>query len=337
MSRHLALLPDDGFHDPDDPSTWPTEIPGTDLPPVELAKHQARGTREFMERVRAGGGLRFPWTDLDRIVGPLLPGWLVAVGGRAKAGKTTMLMELLTAWTTLHKTVVYVGTETSVDLLRYVWGAVRCTVPIDTAIDPRCPAEVYERIMHDVEQVQTQPEIADFAIFADAKDATVSELERWARYGEKHAADAVIFDHFNRLAVGQGERWQGLSQAIRDIKKLAVEVNLTIVPGVQLTQGEGGSIVGEHDVPGNGSWAGAPGEIQREIDVGIQLWRPFKPGTTEQQKREARGDMDKVAQIIQPGVMGVRLAAHRWGKQPNQFCKLYVEQGQISGYTGRTF
>jgi hypothetical protein len=45
--------------------------------------------------------------------------------------------------------------------------------------------------------------------------------------------------------------------------------------------------------------------------------------------------MDKVSQLIQPGVMGVRLAAHRWGKQPNQFCKLFVQHGQISGYSGR--
>jgi hypothetical protein len=320
---HLALLPDD---EPEERRPIIT--------PVELAKIQAFDAREFMEKVRAGGSLRFSWPDLDRMVGPMLPGWLVMVGGRAKAGKTTMLMELLTDWTSMRKTVVYVGTETSVALLRYAWGAVRQNVPIETAIDPGCPKEVYDRVMHDVEVTQAQPEVADFAIFADASDATVSALALWCGYGKMHGADALIFDHFSRLEVGPGERWKGLGQAIRQIKKLAVEADMTLVVGAQLTQGEGGSVLGEHEVPGNGSWAGSS-EIQRECDVGVQLWRPFKPGITSKQKQEAKEDHTKVAEIVQPGVMGVRLAAHRWGKAPNQFCKLMVADGQISGYSGR--
>jgi hypothetical protein len=243
-------------------------------------------------------------------------------------------MQLLTAWTEIRKTVVYVGTETSVALLRYVWGATRCNIPIDTAIDPACPVDLYDRVMHDVEVTQTRATTADFAIFADATVATVTELERWIDYGVAHQADALIFDHFSRLEVGQGERWQGLGQAIRQIKKLAVAADMTLTVGAQLTQGEGGSILGEHEVPGNGSWAGSS-EIQRECDVGVQLWRPFKPGTTAKQKQEARGDESKVGDLIQHGVMGVRLAAHRWGKQPNTFCKLYVEGGHITGWSGR--
>jgi archaellum biogenesis ATPase FlaH len=305
VNQHLALLPDD------EPPGGPLEDDRPTITPSELAQVQAYDARAFMERVRAGGSLRFPWTDLDKMVGPMLPGWLIVVGGRAKAGKTTMLMELMAAWTEMRKTVVYVGTETSVALLRYIWAAVRCNVPVETAIDPACPQDVYDRIMVDVEVTQARPEVADFAIFADASHATVSELALWAGYGKMHGADALIFDHFSRLEVGQGERWQGLGQAIRQIKKLAVEADMTLVVGAQLTQ------------------------IQRECDVGVQLWRPFKPGITGKQKQEAKEDHTKVSDLIQPGVMGVRLAAHRWGKAPNQFCKLVVADGQISGYSGR--
>jgi KaiC/GvpD/RAD55 family RecA-like ATPase len=320
---HLAL-----YEEPPEDDERPT------ITPSELAQVQAYDARAFMERVRAGGSLRFPWTDLDKMVGPMLPGWLVVVGGRAKAGKTTMLMELLTAWVELRKTVVYVGTETEVALLKYIWAAVRCNVPVETAIDPACPADVYDRIMQDVEVTQARPEVSDFAIFADAREATVSELALWAGYGKMHGADATIFDHFSRLDVGQGERWQGLGQAIKQIKNLAKEAQQTLVVGAQLTQGGTGSILSEHEVPGNNSWAGSS-EIQREADVGVQLWRPFKPGITEQQKRDAKDDHTKVGEIVQHGVMGVRLAAHRWGKAPNQFCKLMVADGQITGYSGR--
>ncbi len=320
----LALMPDDE----------PPETNLRDLHPQQLARGQAYDARDFMERVRAGGGLRFPWTDVDRMVGPLLPGWLVAVGGRAKAGKTTMLMELLTAWASLGKTVVYVGTETEVALLRYVWGATRCNVPIETALDPRCPEDVYARIMADVEVAQVEHGLATRAIFADAPAATVLELERWVEYGQDYKADALIFDHLSRLEVGTGERWQGLAQAIRQIKNMAKAAQVTVVVGAQLTQGQGGSVLGEHEVPGNGSWAGSS-EIQREVDVGVQLWRPFKPGITTSQKQEAREDITKAGELVQHGIMGVRLAAHRWGKEANTFCKLAVKDGQISGYSGR--
>lgn len=318
--------------DPEEPP--PDWIEPQSFTPRELAHSQAKDTRAFMERVRAGGGLRFPWPDVDRMLGPLLPGWLIAVGGRAKAGKTTMLMDLLTAWSSLGKTVVYVGTETEVALLRYVWGATRCNVPIDTAIDPRCPQDIYDRIMRDVEESQVA--FAERAIFADSPDATVDELGRWIEYGREYGASALIFDHFSRLAVkGDGARWEGLSLAIREIKNLAKAAEITVVVGAQLTQGHGGSYCGEHEVPGNGSWAGAPGEIQREIDAGVQLWRPFKVGITDAQKKEARDDAAKVRELVQEGIMGVRLAAHRWGKDANQFCRLVVKDGQISSYTVR--
>lgn len=323
MSR-IALMPDDDGE----------KFDQTELHPQQLARGQAYDARTFMGQVRAGKGLRFPWTDVDAMVGPLLPGWLVAVGGRAKAGKTTMLMQLLTAWTDIGKTVVYVGTETSVAHLRYVWGATRCNVPIDQAIDPDCPEPIYERIMADVEQVQTAYAFASRAIFADSPEATVGDLTKWTEYGAQYGAHAVVFDHFSRLEVPAGDRWQGLSDAIRQIKKLAVAANLTIVTGAQLTPGGGDDVLGEHEVPGNGSWAGSK-EVQREVDVGLQLWRPFKTGITSQQKHEAKGDMAKVREIVQPGAMAVRLSAHRWGKEANTFCRLYVEQGHITGWSAR--
>jgi hypothetical protein len=188
--------------------------------------------------------------------------------------------------------------------------------------------------MDDVERIQTAPSLAHRAILADAPDATLRELDKWVGYGAEHQADAVIFDHLSRLEVGTGERWQALGDAIRRIKNLAVEANLVLIVGAQLTQGQGGSVLGEHEVPGNGSWAGSS-NVQREIDVGIQLWRPFKNGITNAQKQEAREDMTKARELVQHGVMGVRLAAHRWGKEANTFCKLYVERGQISGWSGR--
>jgi hypothetical protein len=117
---------------------------------------------------------------------------------------------------------------------------------------------------------------------------------------------------------------------------MAKQSRMLVVMGAQLTQGEGGSWLGEHEIPGNKSWAGTA-NIQRECDVGVQLWRPFQPGITAEQKRLARDDEAKVRGLVQENVMGVRVAAHRWrGRVMNSCCRLYVKDDQISSWTGGT-
>jgi hypothetical protein len=300
-----------------------------------LASSQAAEAREFVAKVQAGGYLRMPWPDLDRLVGPILGGFLMAVGGRGKAGKTTLLRDCFTAWTEMGKKIVYVGTETEASILRLAWAAIRCGVPVETAIDPYCPKETMEKLLADVDTQTTGP-LSYTAIFGDCANATVSELHKWVRYAEKSGADALIFDHFHRLDVGTGEQWQGQGNAVRAIKNMAKTAQLPIVMGAQLTQGEGGSWLGEHEIPGNKSWAGTS-SIQREVDIGIQVWRPFKPGITAEQKRLAREDYTKVQDLVQQNVMGIRVAAHRWkGASMNQCTKLYVEQDQLHSYSART-
>ena len=300
----------------------------------KLALGQAQEARDFVEKIRSGGYLRMPWPDIDRLVQAMLPGFLVAIGGRGKAGKTTFLRDCFTAWTDIGKTVVYVGTETQAAILRLAWAGIRCNVPVETAIDPYCPQDILDRLMADVE-LQTTGPLARRAIFGDCTVATVAELGKWVRFAKKSGAHALIFDHFGRMARGTGEQWQQAGGDAKAIKNLAKDNELLIVMGAQLTQGEGGAWLGEHEIPGNASWA-ATSEIHREVDIGLQLWRPFKPGITAQQKREARDDHTKVQALVQQNVMGVRVAAHRWkGSSMNQFAKLYVEQDQLHSHTAR--
>jgi len=305
---------------------------GAELP-EEIADRQAREARKFIAEVSSGKHLRFLWPDLDRIIGPMLPGWLIAVGGRGKAGKTTFLRDCLTHWVQQEKTVVYVGTETEASVLRLAWAATRIQVPVEDALDPGCPDGIRQKLLADV-AYQTSS-LAHRAVFGECRNASLADLAYWVEYARINKADALIFDHLHRLELGNGEQWQALGSAIRQIKNMAVQSRLVLVVGAQLTQGEGGSWLGEHEVPGNGSWAGSS-NIQRECDVGIQLWRPFKPGITGQEKREAREDGTKVRDLVQQNVMAIRVAAHRYrGSAMNQTARLYVENDTLHSWTAR--
>lgn len=303
--------------------------------PQEIAERQAREARGYLEQVRSGKNLRFPWTDLDRLLGPLLPGWLVFIGGRGKGGKTTMLRELFTAWIELGRTVVYVGTETEAPVLRLAWAAVRLGLSVEEVLSPTCPVALYERCMADVERQQTTFDLANRAIFADTGKATLAEIAYWIEYARIAKADALIFDHLGQLATSGGDRWSQFADAIHEFKRLAVAARMTLVVGAQLKQGDGGSFLGEHDVPGNHSWA-ASAEVQRTADVAIQLWRPFRNGVTAEQKRDARDDATKIPDLIQPNTMAIRVAAHRYrGSAMNACAKLYVTNDQLSSWSPR--
>jgi hypothetical protein len=302
--------------------------------PEDLAGRQAEEAKDYLDQIVGGKHLRFLWPDLDHIVGPLLPGWLVAVGGRGKAGKTTFLRECLTHWVQEGKKIVYVGTETEASVLRLAWAATRIGIPVEDALDPRAPADVRKRLLADV-ATQTNT-LAYHAIFGECRNATMGDLAYWVEYARVGKADALIFDHLHRLELGNGEQWQALGSAIRQIKNMAVQSRMVVVVGAQLTQGEGGSWLGEHEVPGNGSWAGSS-NIQRECDVGLQLWRPFKPGITGEEKRGAREDATKVNDLIQQNVMALRVSAHRYrGSAMNKTSKLYVEKDTLHSWTPRT-
>lgn len=301
----------------------------------DLALRQANEARDFIAKIRAGGFLRMPWPDVDELVGPILEGFLVAVGGRAKAGKSTLLRDLLTAWTEIGKTVVYVGTETQASILRLAWAAVRHNIRVETALDPSCPKETMEKLLADVEWQTTGP-LSRQAIFGDCESATVAALDKWVRYAQDAEADVLIFDHFHQMEHGTaGKRWENEGDAVKAIKKMANRARLPIVMGAQLTQGEGGSWLGEHEIPGNRSWAGTA-DIQRTVDIGIQVWRPFKPRITAEQKREAREDYTKVKDLVQENTMGIRMSAHRWkGSVMGQCTKLYVESDQLHSWSFR--
>jgi hypothetical protein len=142
----------------------------------------------------------------------------------------------------------------------------------------------------------------------------------------------LIFDHLGQLSLQGGDRWAQVGDAIHELKRQAVAARLTLIAGAQLTQGEGGSFLGEHEVPGNKSWAGSA-EVQRTADVAIQAWRPFKLGVNAKQKREARDDASKVEGLIQQNTMAIRVSAHRYrGSAMNKCLRLRVERDQVTSY-----
>jgi AAA domain len=303
--------------------------PENAAPPWDLYHDAACEYRRWSRLVAKGGHLMLPWNAVHALVGPLLPGWLVVIGARAKGGKSTFLRHVLDAWVShFHRRVLYVGTEQSAGILRALWSCIRLRVPTEAAIDPGHPD--HQRVLDDLPK---QGDLADQAIIVAEQSITVETFTQWARVAYKEKCDVLMFDHFHRLEAGSGEGWRERNNAVQRIKTIASKSNMVTVIAAQLRNGPDDAL-GQYEVPGPQSWAETAG-LRRECDVAVQLWRPFVRGVTRQQKSEAKDDVARMAEIVQPNVMAVRCDAHRYRQaDPAAAARLYVDQGELQSWSG---
>lgn len=303
--------------------------PAKDGNPLELHQRAAQEYAQWSELVRRGGHLMFPWSSVSSLVGPLMPGWLVLIGARAKGGKSTFLRSIFDSWVTdFKKRILYVGTEQNAGILKALWACLRCHLP-ESAADPLHPSNHLV-----VEDIKRQEALSDQAIIVAEQDITLETFTQWSRRAWKEKCDVVMFDHFHRLDDDGASQNRSRGRAIREIKNIASRSSMLFVCAAQLKNASEDAL-GEFEVPGAGSWA-ETAALRREADLAMQIWRPLKPGTTGQQKMEARNDPMKLSEIIQPNTMAIRCDAHRYPTDdtaPYKAARLVVKSGELMSWS----
>lgn len=299
--------------------------------PFLLHSEAAGSYYRWAKKLAEGGGLPLPWGALQNLVGPLLPGWLVLIGARAKHGKSTILRAVFDCWVSdFKKKVLYVGTEQDAGILCALWACLRLRVSPDAAIDPSHPD--HAAVMDDVRNGQLKDGLSERAIIVSQPSITISDFKRWMRYGYRNKCDATMLDHFHRMEDDGASQSRSRNSQIRDMKNMAADSGMLVVAAAQLKNGAEKGALGEYEVPGSDSWAESSG-LRREADVAIQAWRPFVPGVTRAQKSDARDDPEKLREILQPNTMTIRCDAHRYRQvDPYQAARLRVRDGELTGW-----
>jgi hypothetical protein len=296
------------------------------LTPEQLYELRLAATNELSRKLISGVGLRAPWSAVDRIIGmPFLPGWLVLVGARAKGGKSTFLRALFQGWVKLQKRVLYVGTEQDAAMLGLLVAAESMGVPARLALDPGSPE--HRLCMDHVANAQRAS--SAYGVIVAEPDLSVAGFTRWCRVAQVGSFDAVLLDHFHRIAAPVGERTAQRSEDVRTIKTLAEKGDFVIVAAAQLRNAEGP--LGEYEVPGVASWA-ETSNLRRECDVALQAWRPLKRGVTNRDRMLAKEQPDYLARLVQRNTMAVRRDAHRYAEDEEVGCRLSVINGALVGY-----
>lgn len=349
--RRLTLLADDPPPDPmspppgyedddlafqlldDDPAAPPHEA--VDEGATALAEFEAWGVEQrsqaaaYLAQLRSGKNLRVPWAALDRLVGPILPGWLMFIGARPKAGKTTMLLNLFEAWSSLGKRCLYLGTETGVAALRIQWACLRLGLDLDAYLEGDLTPHEVKAVDEDLVKQVRVPRVAQHALFREVRESTIADIEHLVARAVAAGVQVVLLDYLQRIeGTASQEDYGRVSEVCKRLKNLAERHQIVIVCAAQLNMGSG--LLAEFEVPGNGSWYMGK-RPQQEGDINLQQWRPFKKGMTTELKRAAESGDIPTTDITQLGVMGVRCSAHRWKPSAvNQITRLRIERGLIT-------
>ena len=229
--------------------------------PAVLSVAQVFDELQLRRQVRASQGeddVRFPWKNVDRIIGALEPGWLVVLQATPKVGKTTLCLN-----TSVHLAQRSLPTflfclEMSPDrLLQRIVASYR-----------RVPGGVAKLAESDYTMARAElyrlPLYFGRATAASVEPSRVMDTIRYAvkRFGIR----LVIFDHLHFLCRSLEHASTEVGRVTRDFKLLFEELG---IPGILVAHPRKISL---QEVPGMYA-ARDSGEIPGDADVLISLYR----------------------------------------------------------------
>lgn len=212
----------------------------TDAPPPSLADlaFQQAEDAVALGQVDHSQAPRWDWVDLDRMLGPMLPGDLIIVGALTGNGKTAFLTSQAQAWADAGRTVLYVPLELDPQLVRRQWAAWRCRLDWTHVArnEWHCLPDGSQRRHEDAIAAQLQE--GRIHLPPDRR-VSLLRLASWVeRAVGEVGADIVIVDHFHRMdfgGAGANYRVQ-VTEAARGLKDLGRTYRIPIVAAAQLNQ-----------------------------------------------------------------------------------------------------
>lgn len=300
--------------------------------PADLARAQAERARQWLTDMAAGKGIRWYWPTIQALTGRLLPG-AVFVGGYPKVAKTTLLQTQARAWAESGTAVCYIGTETSQEILKLQSAALTLGLPVHRVVapdedDPLSPHDL-ERIHADLER-QTALAADGLLMYAEDDKQDLASALYWLRWGARNGAKVVVYDHMHRMnlsATGQ-DYYQALPMAIKAMNTAAVANGVVGLYAAQLREDSHDKLA-NHEPPGDRQWFGGS-DFQREATAALQLYRPFRRGTTAKQKKAVKMGQTPLREILAVDTIGIRCSAHRFLQTAGELRTLRIVGDQIT-------
>lgn len=275
---------------------------------------------------------RWRWADLDRLMGPLLPGEVHMVGAITGNGKTAFLMSQMEGWAERQVPVLYIPLELDPSDLRRQWAAWQLGLPWvnvarnDWAGLPEGSQDAHEAMV--AEQAENP-----FVHFPPDRRITIARLAQWVgRAVDEAGVKVVVVDHFHRMDFGPATsnyRVQ-VTEAARALRDVAREHSVVVVAAAQLNQDP--HPLDRYFPPTLKRLKESSG-ISEEASTVLMLSRVLKESVTPESLQLLREGLKETRDFEEPNTMSVTCRKSRLDDTArDRAVKLAVAAGRVIDY-----
>lgn len=286
--------------------------PGVDAMPAapeDLLDDQLADSQALMLR-DPSTGLRWTWPEIDRVMGPMVPGDISIVGALPGNGKTSFLMGQMDALAMQGVPVLYVPLELDPAQCRLRWAAWRLGFPIDRVVRQEWNL-LPDGAQGLVSQLIEDQRVMSHIQFASPKRLTLEGLTKWCEWAQSsYGGRVVIVDHLHRLDAGDTARDHrvAVTNMARRLKDLARDLNLQVIIAAQLNRTSDPLDAYSPPVPGRLKESSA---IFEEADTVLMLSRKLRRDLPKAWKLQLLTGQITERDLEEQGIMVATCRKHR--------------------------
>lgn len=274
-------------------------------------------------------GYRLPWLNLEKHTDTWLPGDLVEAVAYTGSGKTTFVMNLVAHWALQQVRVLLFGTEQEPKALLMKQACMKLGIPFGDARRGRLDEVWQVRLNAEIEAQRHAPN--NLTTYYPSSSPTTAEVVQAITAGAKKGIQIFVIDYLGRMdysGIKAGSEWQQVKVFIRELKNLAVKLNVLIVACAQImSKGDESSLV-SHKPPLLSSIQGGQA-IAMEADIVIGIYQPISQ-TATRKELDAATKSGNVDDVLEKSTAAVIVLKHREdGSRRNKQALFWVKHNKF--------
>lgn len=292
--------------------------------------------------------LPLPWTALNAITGPLLPGALWVVGAKTGNGKTTLLANWFSAlFRSGRKTLYIVSADGGHRRLRRLLLAMHCdfdrgaVMRNDWAnaalgVGGRPILSADEALTLAMAEARQQQEWGEIGMVYDAPTLNNDTMRAALKYGLANGAEVVIVDHINRWSAKSSlTETQEIGAAVKGLAGVASDKGLVVLLAAQITEHQhDANPIRQFAMPPL-SWLAQTSALRNEPHVALMCYRAVRPDVKPEDVKAVVDGQRQAADLIEPDVVCVGVAKDRDGGNVGRMARLRLRRsGLLEEYRG---
>jgi replicative DNA helicase len=268
------------------------------------------------------------WLDLDRAVGPLLPGQLWIVLARPSMGKTTFALNTMARPAHRQRGFVYFATEETSAAAQLRYAAILAGQHAGAAVAGDLALDAKRRVADQLGGLRQAP-----VYFRDLPRPNVTDVQRAALAAREKGIGLIVVDHAHRMALPNAESQRAsIEQSVRALKTVAVDTGITLLLTAQTRRPQG-----RLDACACPTMSEALGSsvFEQEADVMLGLYKPLRRVVQRGEREDLNSGAAPLGDVLMPHTMGVEvLKFRRNGDRVGARVLLHCADGLLSDRRG---